>query len=72
MSAMPEMAIAYFLPTVVPYRSSRNGRLGRGAAAVPVTGWREGVVVLMSLEEVRDETLVLKPLRCESGGDLSA
>ena len=46
-SAIPEMAIAYFLPTAVPYRSSSNGRRGRGAAAVPVTGWREGVVVLI-------------------------
>ena len=58
-SAIPEMAIAYFLPTAVPYRSSSNGRRGRGAAAVPVTGWREGVVVLIR-GVVSLLTLVLK------------
>jgi hypothetical protein len=38
--AMPEMAITYFLPTEVEYRSSKNGRFLRACNAVPVAGAR--------------------------------
>jgi hypothetical protein len=38
--AIPEMAIAYFLPTEVEYRSSKNGRFLRACNAVPVAGDR--------------------------------
>ena len=34
------MAITYFLPTAVEYRSSKNGRFLRALKAVPVTGTR--------------------------------
>ncbi|CAB4655971.1 unannotated protein [freshwater metagenome] len=44
--AMPEMAITYFLPTAVEYRSIKNGRLRRARVAVPVTGARPRPVVV--------------------------
>ena len=37
---MPEIAIAYFLPTAVEYMSTKNGRFLRDESAVPVTGSR--------------------------------
>jgi hypothetical protein len=36
--AIPEMAIAYFLPTAVEYKSSKNGRFLRDLTAVAVAG----------------------------------
>jgi hypothetical protein len=55
MSAIPEMAIAYFLPTAVPYKSSRNGLRDRDVAAVPETGSRTGAVeVAMGINSVED------------------
>ena len=43
-SMMPVIAITYFLPTAVPYRSSRkNLRRFFGVTAVPVTGPRDWI-----------------------------
>ena len=43
---MPVIAITYFLPTAVEYRSMRKGRLFRFPVAVPVTGPRLNVCAM--------------------------
>ncbi|GDX14577.1 hypothetical protein LBMAG03_06760 [Actinomycetes bacterium] len=54
------MAIAYFLPTAVAYKSNKNGRRTRGAVAVPVTGSRTGAEeVAMSSKSVDDASSVI-------------
>ena len=43
---MPVIAITYFLPTAVEYRSMRKGRFFRFPVAVPETGPRLNVCAM--------------------------
>lgn len=59
--AMPLIAMTYFLPTAVEYRSRRNGRLRRVRVAVAVTGARLEPSVEEEVAIRIDFTLVLLP-----------
>src|SRR5688572_30055335 len=57
---MPVIAITYFLPTAVEYRSRRNGlRFGPRSAAVPVTGPRRSVCAMRLTLSPRASRLVI-------------